>query len=193
MSLIDVSALCRRPVGHFSALLHFRLTIIIISCPELFRKIFDPFLFSKVNMNNKATGKKPVHVKDHEKISQPMKIRRGETINFVGNTTLTRVNSAGQKNVVVDKSAHAVDHGNGTRPKVTSVRTAYKSAARLFSQGSSNAHTPVAPKEVPKKSNFTQTNCAKARPGQKVLTKVFYFKAARNFFKKKSWPNKLLK
>ena len=149
-----------------------------------------------MNMNNKATGKKPVPVKDHEKIPQPMKIRRGETINFVGNTTLTRVNSAGQKNVSVDKSAHAVDHGNGTRPKVTSVRTAYKSAARLFSQGSSNAHTPVAPKEVPKKSNFTQTNCAKVRPGQKALAKVYYFedfKAVRNFFKKKSWPNKLFK
>ena len=157
------------------------LRIFNISCPELFRKIFDPFLFSKVNMNNKATGNKPLPVKDHEKISLPMKIRRGETINFVGNTTLTRVNSAGQKNVVVDKSAHAVDHGNGTRPKVTSVRTAYKSAARLFSLGSSNAQNPVAPKEVPNESNFTQTNCAK---GRKALTKVYYFKAARNSFKK---------
>ena len=133
-------------------------------------------------MNNKASGNKPLPVKDHEKIGTiPMKIRRGETINFVGNTTLTRVNSAGQKNVAVDKSARPVDHGNGTRPKVTSVRTAYKSAARLFSQGSSNAQNPVAPKEVPNKSNFTQTNCAK---GRKALTKVYYFKAARNSFKK---------
>ena len=131
-------------------------------------------------MNNKASGNKPLPVKDHEKIGTiPMKIRRGETINFVGNTTLTRVNSGGQKNVAVDKSAHAVDHGNGTRPKVTSVRTAYKSAARLFSQGSSNAQNPVAPKEVP--NNFTQTNWAK---GRKALTKVYYFKAARIFLKK---------
>ena len=94
-------------------------------------------------MNNKTNGKKSIPLKDHENISQQMKIG-GKTIHFVDNTTFTRVKSTGQKNVADVKSARPVDHGDERGPKVSTVKTAYLGSAPT------NART-TAPKVVPKK------------------------------------------
>ena len=113
----------------------------------LFREIFYQLLFFWQNfgikMNNKTNGKKSIPLKDHENISQQMKIG-GKTIHFVDNTTFTRVKSMGQKNVADVKSARPVDHGDERGPKVSTVKTAYLGSAPT------NART-TAPKGVPKK------------------------------------------